>query len=511
MAVTSFAPAAAGLQPYEQWITSSTTWTKPAGVKSVEVTCVGGGGGGPANGFGGSGGYAKRIIDVSDVSSVPVTVGAGGATLTAGGVSSFGSYLTVEGGQIPASSSGTNYVTGGSGGIVTPFFGFDIESWSASYYKASPSVASNSSLFYVNGKLFSLGGSNLSDHHMSSDNGTTWTNFSSATNIYSECEIIYGNGVYMMFNITNNTAYNFQISSNGLNWTTTTLPTTNIKTVVFAHGKFYAFYYGYTNTYYTSTDGVTWGSGQFQSNQYVTGAYGDGNNRLVVMIGSNAIYCTYNGTDWVVSNSAYSLADGGYDSSVIKWSKKNDNSYYAAVTVKSVNRTYRYVYNFNFNALGGVSSVTPQNFTVPNSTDTVYMIGKFAIFRTLRFDFEASQTQTVANSMTAQPAYIPSTGEVWATNSVGSIIYRITANAVTNRFAGQQWGQYVQLKGGVGPSGYAPYSYYVSTYLYTGLNPSPPIEGLAAGASVGGSKTFGEGGGQGGRGYDGVVILRWWA
>jgi len=97
------------------------TWTKPVGCTRAHVRVIGGGGG--AAGYaesGGAGGYSEKIVDVTNVSSVSVTVGAGGTCVTyyaaagSGGTSSFGSYATATGG------SGTNTQfahTGGVGGL----------------------------------------------------------------------------------------------------------------------------------------------------------------------------------------------------------------------------------------------------------------------------------------------------------------------------------------------------------------------------------------------------------
>lgn len=96
------------------------TWTKPNGCNSILVKVVGGGGGG--SGYcesGGGGGFSEKWIDVSGVTSVSVTVGAGGAIAAYsggnnGGTSSFGSYCSASGGY----GSNTQFGhTGGSGGI----------------------------------------------------------------------------------------------------------------------------------------------------------------------------------------------------------------------------------------------------------------------------------------------------------------------------------------------------------------------------------------------------------
>ncbi len=105
----------------------SYTWTKPANINRVRVfvTGAGAGGGGSndddAGGGGGAGGTAIKIIDVSSVSTVSVTVGAGsrGANNNefpslAGGSSSFGAYCTGNGGNMSP-----NWGRGGSGGSAT--------------------------------------------------------------------------------------------------------------------------------------------------------------------------------------------------------------------------------------------------------------------------------------------------------------------------------------------------------------------------------------------------------
>lgn len=105
--------------PTQQIFTTvgTSTWTRPTGCTKVKVTVIGGGGGAGGNftkasfnghvginGAGGGGGTSIRLLDVSSIASVEVTVGAGGngggstSNGSAGGTSSFGTYATANGG-----------------------------------------------------------------------------------------------------------------------------------------------------------------------------------------------------------------------------------------------------------------------------------------------------------------------------------------------------------------------------------------------------------------------------
>ena len=68
--------AAAGFSGI-QVFTGGGTWNRPAGVRYIKVKLVAGGGGGSGHGeSGGAGGYSERVLDVTGIGSVGVTVGA---------------------------------------------------------------------------------------------------------------------------------------------------------------------------------------------------------------------------------------------------------------------------------------------------------------------------------------------------------------------------------------------------------------------------------------------------
>jgi hypothetical protein len=109
-------------------ITSSGTWTVPAGVSLLRVRVVAGGGGGGGGsttyggGGGGAGGYAEAIVSVTPGAVYTATVGAGGApgapTVTGGngGTTDFGELAVAQGGLGGASSNPDSHGgTGGSG------------------------------------------------------------------------------------------------------------------------------------------------------------------------------------------------------------------------------------------------------------------------------------------------------------------------------------------------------------------------------------------------------------
>ena len=97
------------------------TWTKTSGTTKVLVKVQGGGGGSSSYcEAGGGGGYAEKMLDVTSISSVAITIGGGGGAVGYsgaggdGGTSSFGAYCSASGGY----GCNRNYShSGGHGGV----------------------------------------------------------------------------------------------------------------------------------------------------------------------------------------------------------------------------------------------------------------------------------------------------------------------------------------------------------------------------------------------------------
>jgi len=102
------------------------TQTGKTDLKRIRVTCYGGGGGGGSSANssgGGAGGIGIITLEASAVpTNVTVTIGAGGAAGSAGGTSSFGTFISSTGGGSGINTSPADQGTwqaGGAGGTST--------------------------------------------------------------------------------------------------------------------------------------------------------------------------------------------------------------------------------------------------------------------------------------------------------------------------------------------------------------------------------------------------------
>lgn len=110
------------------WVTSSQTWTKPAGVTHIWLEYVAGGGAGGgvsatgttagAGGGGGGGSWFATMVDVRAVASIAIVIGAGG-TAVGGGIGGNGGDTTITIGGTTLTAGGGKGGNGGTGSNVT--------------------------------------------------------------------------------------------------------------------------------------------------------------------------------------------------------------------------------------------------------------------------------------------------------------------------------------------------------------------------------------------------------
>ena len=96
-------------------ILSSKSWIVPNHKGNISVRIFGGGGGGSYNYYagGGSGWMNNGELSIPNGLSIQITIGGGGTPRTSGGTTSFGTYLSANGGRGSRSIAGAD---GGSGG-----------------------------------------------------------------------------------------------------------------------------------------------------------------------------------------------------------------------------------------------------------------------------------------------------------------------------------------------------------------------------------------------------------
>lgn len=102
--------------------TSTATWSKPTGLRALDVLVRGAGGGGSSSTGGGGGALAintaRRVSPLELPETVLVTVGAGGTGGGDGGGSSFGDLFAAPGGTggTGGGAGGLTFARGGDGG-----------------------------------------------------------------------------------------------------------------------------------------------------------------------------------------------------------------------------------------------------------------------------------------------------------------------------------------------------------------------------------------------------------
>lgn len=282
MGINVFPTPSSSTQQYEQIFIRSGTWTKPAGVRTCEVTVVGGGGGSTNQSSGGAGGYIKRIVDVSATSSVAITVGAGGSyglsTPTFGGQSSFGSNIIAYGGNVAFVNSTTNIT----------------------YSQNGPGGAASSGVSEIIGENFN------SIAAQKSRTVGSWTTLSYGT---AGMPINYcytkNNGIYLATTYDASfTGRSTMTSTDGLTWTfnsqvvpvSTAQVTEQMNKIASVNGRFILTANG--NQVYSSTNGTTWTGATLPISTDWRYAADNGTVAIVQALGSTSGAYSTNGTSW---------------------------------------------------------------------------------------------------------------------------------------------------------------------------------------------------------------------
>lgn len=505
MAVSVFPAVSGGLQPNEQVFLSSGTWTKPSGVKSVELIMAGAGGSGGAftNSYGGGGGYFRGHVDVSTVNSVAVTVGAG-VTNSAGGSSFFGNIVACSGGGTNAG----NHLGGASGAWYYPTVsgnGFietntTLRATSNFFSAANQLDQSGSGAMLSNGTyLVNVG---TSGQARKSLDGISWSNtfnFGSGTNFASmQTRLAWGNNLWIA---VSHTQSNYYTSADGENWTSRSVPAAlgAGRAISFANGRF--FMAGTTDgILHYSTDGINW------SACTVNGISTSKAGRVAFGLGYWAMICS--GSD--ASGRVFTSGDG------ITFSQSA-----SGLTAPNEYSDIFFQNGFFFAQMGTTTArwtSNPSSYSYIQAAATDHLtVGGGFLFQTSGANVTARySTDNGANWITFQnSAYVRA---VFHKTTI--FVYRIQSGSpdyqTLSGFAGarpfaQSGGSSTQPTFGAGAGG--PGGYWGTTAYGATLNNS--IDGYCGGGSIvqtsGSSGNFGWGVGPNQVGRDGIVIVRWWA
>lgn len=543
MAISS---TAGPVQPYEQLFTSSGTWTVPAGVKTAEITVVGGSGGQDTNGTNvalSSAGFIKKIVDVSSSASYPIVIGAGGASGASiggdGGQSSFG-YL-----------DGTNYgpllvANGGSGRVSTTYatasgsssYGsvisnttdtnisngfFPTTAYTSINYSTSTSTLPSSQtwtrIFLVNSRYFATNGTAT---WATSTDGSTWSTITIGAQSSARAKITYGNGFYVYAPGGGGSIY---YSTNGTTWTLKLIASGYGYSVAYGPAGWIASSStGTANIYKPATSGdpsTTWSSYSTTIGTSYTYLYAGTNYYYGLAIGSsadNTVYYSADGSSWASINLPYNYPGAGNSSSTAQSYGMFNNKLYIPTNASGTPT--------------GITSVSGSTSTVVDSSATYNRVLENGIAVTSTGDTVYDITSNVSRSTFASDSTIkwvtansywtiPATASTTITKKTIASAYNtsLTSIAGVDRL-GVSYSQY-SGSGAGGPTPAMAVGNGTSA-VTSNAGPGPGIDDWAWGCSISVAGSYGTMGatwsrgtyGSGvisGAGIQGVVRVRWWA
>jgi hypothetical protein len=366
-----------------QEFTTSGTWTKPASANFVMVEVWGAGGGGGSgtrqavgtNAYGGSAGsggsYYSRLFKASDLSStVAVTVGAGGTGGTAitvdstvgnpgtsGGNTTFGSYLTVYGGNNGVGGNTTGATGVGGAGVfgrgAGPVGGPPDFRETSGNITIGSAAGGGKNAGFGGTSVFGGGGSGSSYNEGGSSvyagaggaggvnllgstslpfppyvgatglfgsSGSSGKAFGTAPSSATWSRIAFGNNTYVL---TSAATYAVATSTNGTTWSSTPYTITNASNLIYGNGVWVYFSPGASSsTIYSSSDLENWTVAGIINFQVRSLAYNSGTYVAVGNLGNivtstdlslwttrtsgttlNLLKVLYDGAKWLVAGS----------------------------------------------------------------------------------------------------------------------------------------------------------------------------------------------------------------
>jgi len=254
------------------------------------------------------------IFAFHDVNGKAVAIGDMGIVVLAGGTReayqpgftiAFNVSLTTGGRQVAYNGS-NQYVMVSSRGL--PLYSSDGNSWTATSLTGTSAFSSGNCIAYLNGNYL-IGGGNSTASIATSTNGIDWTVRTTPTTTGIN-KFAYGAGVYVAVGNSGN----IFSSPNLATWTSRAAGAQAFGDVIFDNGQFVAV--GAAGACYTSSDGLTWTTRSAGSTQFYKVIWAAGTINLFVAIGvGGLLYTSPDGTTWT-SRSAGSatFSDIAFDS-----------------------------------------------------------------------------------------------------------------------------------------------------------------------------------------------------
>lgn len=500
MAVSSFGAAAGGLQPYEQIFTSSGTWTRPTGVKTVEVTCIGGTRGNGSYYPTAASGYFKGILDVSSLSTVAVTVGAPGDTVNAGGTSSFGNLVVTPdgyaGGYYFPTQSGYTYPLEG---YIN--FGYN-DNWLGFAGGSQQFATAN------DGQLAVIRGNTNGYVVTTANGGNSWVGGAhNGGPDYSTKILKNSSGNYFAINLydpSNNPYISGSYSTNGTSWNNSPTGLSAGYNYGFGLGPA-GFLIAKNDGWFKSTDGATWtsvtptGSLSGQGNQFRVHGTSTRYYAIPTTSSGSTIYTSTDGVAWTSFSAAFSY--NAYQSERY-WCVYNDKLYHKPDSA---------------NWLGVIEGTSSSSVTSVNSGYS-FITANVPFFRNSSGNgfYHVDSPASVAFTYTAAGSFngMFSNGSYLKRENTGvtNLIIKATLYAGSTGVGSWTAGSATQGSPGVrGPGVQSPNA----TYAYPAGGPGNE-DGWGCGAAGGSglinlnSKSYGSGVSLS-TGNQGAVRVRWWA